>query len=88
MDRVEASMCKQTNPQATTARINRLKLKVKQLRATRDELKAIADRLVELHEDLIMEKAKMEKAKDEARSRYTFSLLMQSNRHSVNFKLN
>ncbi|CAK4115137.1 unnamed protein product [Aphanomyces euteiches] len=61
-------MCKQTNPQATTARINRLKLKVKQLRATRDELKAIADRLVELHEDLIMEKAKMEKAKDEARS--------------------
>ncbi|KAG9400404.1 hypothetical protein AC1031_010625 [Aphanomyces cochlioides] len=59
-------MCKPRHHTTTvTVRVNRLKLKIKQLRATRDELIAIANRLVELQEDLIAEKSKMEKVKDE-----------------------
>ncbi|KAF0724337.1 hypothetical protein Ae201684_016999 [Aphanomyces euteiches] len=63
-------MCKpRHHATAITVRVNRLKLKIKQLRATRDELIAIANRLVELQEDLIAEKSKMEKVKDEALGR-------------------
>ncbi|KAH9101762.1 hypothetical protein AeMF1_021467 [Aphanomyces euteiches] len=63
-------MCKpRQHNTIATVRVNRLKLKIKQLRATRDELIAIANRLVELQEDLIAEKSKMEKVKDEALGR-------------------